>query len=80
MRCAIWYHLYTLKKVKNTHGGVLFLLKFVALACNFTTKSNTPPGVYFTFLSCTNLVKLRKASHMELLPRFKRDKIRGFNP
>ena len=25
--CAIWYHLYCLKNVKNTHGGVLLLLK-----------------------------------------------------
>ena len=25
MRCAIWYHLYHLKNVKNTHGGVLLL-------------------------------------------------------
>ena len=41
MRCAIWYHLYNLKNVKNTHGGVL-------KACNFT-KSNTPPWVFFTF-------------------------------
>ena len=22
MRCTIWYHLYNLKNVKNTHGGV----------------------------------------------------------
>ena len=26
MRCAIWYHLYNLTKVKNTHGGVLILV------------------------------------------------------
>ena len=25
MRCAIWYHLYNLKNLKNTHGGVLFV-------------------------------------------------------
>ena len=43
LRCAIWYHLYNLKNVKNTHEGVLLL------ACNFT-KSNTPPWVFFTFL------------------------------
>ena len=35
MLCAIWYHLYNLKNVKNTHGGVLLLV----------TKSNTPPWV-----------------------------------
>ena len=32
MRCAIWYHLHNLKNVKNTHGGVLILVKFQALA------------------------------------------------
>ena len=42
MRCAIWYHLYNLKTVKNTHGGVLLLVKLQALACNFT-KSSIPP-------------------------------------
>ena len=27
MRCTIWYHLYYLKHVKNTYGGVLLLVK-----------------------------------------------------
>ena len=35
---AIWYHLCSLKNVKNTHGGVLILVKI-----------NTPPGVFFTY-------------------------------
>ena len=30
MFCAIWYHLYNLKNVKNTHGGVLILVKLQA--------------------------------------------------
>ena len=30
MRCAIWYHLCNLKNVKNTHGGVLILVKLQA--------------------------------------------------
>ena len=30
MFCAIWYHLYNLKNVKNTHGGVLLLVKLQA--------------------------------------------------
>ena len=30
MRCAIWYHLYNLKNVKNTHGGVLLFVKMQA--------------------------------------------------
>ena len=41
MLCAIWYYLYKLKNVKNTHGGVLLLVKF--------TKSNTRPWVFFRF-------------------------------
>ena len=36
------------KNVINTHGGVLFLVKLQASACNFA-KSNTPPSVFFTF-------------------------------
>ena len=32
MRCAICYHLYNLKNVKNTHGGVLLLVKLQAKA------------------------------------------------
>ena len=31
MRFAIWYHLYNLKNVKNTHGGVLILSKVAGL-------------------------------------------------
>ena len=38
--CAIWYYSYNLKNVKNTHGGVLLIVKLQALACNFT-KSKT---------------------------------------
>ena len=32
MRSAIWCHSYNLKNVKNTHGGVLLLVKFQAEA------------------------------------------------
>ena len=31
MRCAIWYHLFNLKNVKNTHEGVLLLTKVTLL-------------------------------------------------
>ena len=35
------------KNVKNTHIGVLFLVKLQALACNFA-KINTPPmGIFY---------------------------------
>ena len=48
MLCAIRYHLYNLKNVKNTHGGMLLLVKLQAEVCNFT-KGNTPPWVFFKF-------------------------------
>ena len=28
--CAIWYHLYNFKNVKNTHGGIKLLVKVQA--------------------------------------------------
>ena len=45
-RCAIWYHLYNLKNVKNTHGGVLLLVKLQAKTWNFT-RSIIPPWLFF---------------------------------
>ena len=60
MRCAIWYHLCKLKKVKNNHEGVFILVKLQASVCNFT-KINTLPWVFFTFFNCTNGVKSRNA-------------------
>ena len=53
MLCEIWYHSQNFKNVKNTHGIVLFFVKFQASACNFT-KSNATPWVFFTF---SNLYK-----------------------
>ena len=43
MRYAIWYHLYNLKNVKNTHGGVLLLVKLQAEA------SEASMGVFHVF-------------------------------
>ena len=48
VRYSIWYHLCNLKNVKNTHGGVLILVKLQASASNFT-KINTPPWLFFWF-------------------------------
>ena len=56
--CAIWYHFYKVKNVKNTHGGVARLVKLQAKACSFT-KSSTLPWVFFLFFQ---LYKSRKAS------------------
>ena len=44
----ICYHFYNLKNMKNTHIGLLLLVKLQALVCNFT-KNNTPPWVFCTF-------------------------------
>ena len=40
VRCTIWYHLYNFKNVKNTHGGVLILVKL---------QTEAFPWVFFTF-------------------------------
>ena len=55
MFCAIWYHLYNLKNVKNKHGGMLLLVKLHAQAFNFT-KSTTPLWVFFTFFKIVQMV------------------------
>ena len=54
MMNMIWYHLYNFKNVKNTHGGVLLLVKLQA-------KSH---GCFARFLICTNDTKSRNLSHM----------------
>ena len=54
--CAIYYHLYNLKNMKNTYGEVLLLVKF-----------DTPPRVYFTFFNSANGTKFRKASQIQVL-------------
>ena len=43
MLCAIWYHLYNLKNVKNTHGEMSLLVKLQA----YFSKRNTPPWVSY---------------------------------
>ena len=56
MRCAIWYYLYNLKNVKNTHGGVLILVKLQAEASRF--------------LNCINGTESRNAPHMPVFTVF----------
>ena len=46
MRCAIWHHLYNLKNVENTHGGVLLLVKCRFESTQKSTKSNTTPFAF----------------------------------
>ena len=56
--CAIWYHFYNLKNVKNTHGGVLLLVPVTLL------KVTLHHGCFSRFLNCTNGTKSRNASRM----------------
>ena len=57
MLCAVWYHLYNLKIVKSTHGGILFFVKpaMEAETCNFAI-SNIPPWVFFHVLKIVEMV------------------------
>ena len=57
----VFYYLYKLKNVENTHGGVFPLVKSQALACSFI-KNDTSPWVFFRFLNWANSTKSRKAS------------------
>ena len=72
MFCAIWYHLYNLKNVKNTHGGVLLLVKLQAFKVNNKGPRTTPMaaklfhGCFSRFLNCTNGTKSRKTSHITI--------------
>ena len=63
MLCAIWYHLHNLKNVKNTHAGVLLLVKLQASACSFT-KSNTPLWVFFTFLKLSKSYEIAQTVYI----------------
>ena len=60
VRCAIWHHLYNLKNVKNTHGGVLILVKL-------QLKLTLLHGCFARFLICINGTKSHKASHINIL-------------
>ena len=57
VRCTIWYYLYNLKNVKNTHGGLLILVKlqasFLFLQGTFL-KLTLLHGCFSYFLNCTN--------------------------
>ena len=59
--CAIWYHLYNLKKRENTHGGVLLLVTLL--------KVTHLHGCFSRFLNCPNGTESRKASHKEYVTK-----------
>ena len=68
MRCAIWYHLYNLKNVKNTHGRVLMLVLKLTLL----------HGCFSHFLNCAKGTKSCNAPHslfpvtMEILQQLRK--------
>ena len=65
VRCVIWYHMYNLKNVKNTHGGVVLSVKLQALLQVSTLLRVTLLHWCFSrFLNCTNGTKSRKASQI----------------
>ena len=51
--CAIWYHLYNLKNVKNTHGGVILLRSCFSRFLNYTNSTKLRnalhTSVFWTF-------------------------------
>ena len=65
MRCAIWYHLYNLKNVKNTHGGVLLLVKLQALSHSFRDTHRE----FWQYLEYQFQESTRAASELEKLKK-----------
>ena len=63
MLCAIWYIMYNLKNVKNTHRGVLLLVKLRAKPATLL-KVTLLHTRFPRFLNCANGTKSRNASHM----------------
>ena len=67
MFCTIWYYLYNFKNVKNTHGGVLLLVKLQAKSLPATLLKVTLLHECFSrFLNCTNSTKSPNASQIEV--------------
>ena len=64
MRWAIWYNLYNLKIVKNTHGGASILVKLEPFRLRLLL------GCFPRILNCTNGTKSRKASRILLICDF----------
>ena len=62
MHCAIWYHLYNFKHVKNTYGGGVTFSKVAGFKPATLQKVALLHGCFSRFLNCTNDTKSRKAS------------------
>ena len=69
VRYAIWYHLYNLKNVTNTHGGVLLLISFLKLALQPATllKVALLHGYFLGFLNRTNGTKSGNAPETRIV-------------
>ena len=75
MLCAIWCHMYNLKKVKNTHGGVLLLAKLSPSGFNFN-KRMTSLECFSSFLNW-KYIRYHIASYMNITHCFPEE---FFNP
>ena len=69
MRYEIWYHLYNLKSVKSTHGGVLLLVKLQPAGNSWDSFPNTIASCHFgeTKSVYTELTSIGKMDSMDLL-------------
>ena len=54
---TIWYHLYNLKNMKNTHGGVLILVKLLVKNTHAGVLILLLHGCFSGFLNCANGTK-----------------------
>ena len=66
--CTIWYHVHNLKNVKNTHGGVLILVKLQAKPATLL-KVTLLHGCFLRFLNCMNGTKSHKAPQIRVSDR-----------
>ena len=62
MQCVIWYHLYNLKNVKNTHWRVLLLLNFQAKKLATLLKVTLLQRCFSCLLNCANGPKSHKTN------------------
>ena len=54
--CAIWFHLYKLKNLKNTHGGALFLVKLQVIQIVRNCASTTNMKLHATFFEVQTIL------------------------
>ena len=75
--CVICYHFYSLKNVRNTHEGVLFLVKLQVFSQQLYEKQHSSMGVFHVSKIVQNDTKWRKASH--ILSMFRKKVSKGFD-